>query len=192
METEDSRVINNYLAGLYKVPLREDPLFRLVWSEDVMEIRKGTFNEFYGHIFVREVIGVRRVRKYSYIKDRWIMEQWYPPSLVNTDELPESRMGSYEPLYVFQDKYFNPLPLQRWAVDIIVQSVMRPKSSQQAIKSRTDNEFYEKERREDRFFDTMINDSVLDLQLHFGEAGLVPSNFYIDAPNLRRKKNGRG
>jgi hypothetical protein len=79
------------------------PLYRLVWSSSELELRHGTFREFHDDIFIREVTETRWTRKYWYINDRWVLERWIPPELCETKDLPNSRNGSYEPIYVFED-----------------------------------------------------------------------------------------
>ena len=95
--------------------------YRLVWSTDQLEIRKGTFNEFYGSVFLRQVSGVKLVPKYPFVQDRWILEKYFGPEFTQNDELPEAqRIGSYEPIFVFQDRNGDPLPVTLWATEFIV------------------------------------------------------------------------
>lgn len=103
--------INKRLENLYGKTLDGKPRFRVVWSDDQFEFRKGEFNEFSGPIFIRTVVGVKQVPKYSYIKERWILEMFVEGSAVRISEL----MGvtsTYEPMYVFQSakyEYLEPL-----------------------------------------------------------------------------------
>ena len=116
------------------------PLYRLVWSADQYEWRKGTFNEFSGTLFLRSVTATKLVPKYPFCQDRWILEKWFPPELTACEELPNVRgENSYEPLFVFQDKNCNPLPLSLRVVEILVgfdRDRDRPKSSQTASDDR--------------------------------------------------------
>ena len=100
--------------------LADAPIYRLVWSDEQFELRKGTFNEFSGNLFLRQVIGVQRVPKYPYVKSRWILEKFFPPEVAYTDTLPESYSGSYEPLFVFQDREEKPLPITLLALEMLI------------------------------------------------------------------------
>src|SRR5262245_39183754 len=53
------------------------PIYRIVWSDTQLEMRRGKYSEFYGdHIFIREVEEVREVKKYwYYIKPCWVFEK---------------------------------------------------------------------------------------------------------------------
>ena len=42
------------------------------------------------------------------------------PEVAICEELPESNRGSYEPIFVFQDKDGNPLPPTLWSVEFII------------------------------------------------------------------------
>ena len=102
MENIEAQQINAWLATLERVPLRDDPMFRLVWSNDQRELRKCTQRLFLGKTFIKEVTHTERVLKYPWLKDRWVFEMWFSPEVVLHDELPETNQGSYEPLYVFE------------------------------------------------------------------------------------------
>jgi hypothetical protein len=101
-------------------------LFRLVWSEDTTEIRRGIFEEHTAAgIYLRTVHDTREVPKYNYLKDRWILEVWTPPNEAILEELPTAKLGSYEPLYVFEDSLGNPLEVTLKVVEFIVNYAKR-------------------------------------------------------------------
>lgn len=107
----------------YGRDLRGRPLFRVVWSDDQFEVRKGTFNDFTGSgILIRSETGVKRVPKYNYIKERWILERlWFG----RNDELPESeREGSYENIYTFEARDGSYLPLDPKALEPIMYTLL--------------------------------------------------------------------
>jgi len=108
--------------------LSSQPLFRVVWSNHQTEKRRGTFNEFYGDLFVRTTFGIHERSKYPWIKDRWVLERWFPPELVYHEDLPDSNVGSYEPIYVFQDADGNALPPVWRVVQLIIHAIMNPVS----------------------------------------------------------------
>ena len=96
------------------------PRYKVVWSDDETELRISTFNEFSGDIFLRTFTGAKRVPKYPYVSSRWILEKFLPPEVAYSNSLPESSQGSYEPLFVFQDKDGNALPVVLPVLEIIV------------------------------------------------------------------------
>lgn len=105
----DVKIFNRKLKEVYGKHLDGRQLFRLIWSESELEKRYGTYNVFYGNIYIRTETGVLEVRKYNYIKERYILERLvYMPSR----EIVGSENGHYECVYVFQDKdgnYLKPI-----------------------------------------------------------------------------------
>jgi hypothetical protein len=97
-------------------------------------MRRGKFSDFYGKIFLREVEEVREVPKYWNSPNRWVLERlcFLPPDaaihreVLATRDLDITRPtmnGSYEPIYFFQDKAGNPLPLTEWALDAVMHNL---------------------------------------------------------------------
>jgi len=95
------------------------PILRIVFSDDQLEKRVGTFTDWYGSILIRqEYKALRECKKYGYISGKWILERLTFLDLNNAivrEELVDARNGTYEPLYVFQDKDQNPLPVN-WRI----------------------------------------------------------------------------
>lgn len=153
--------------------LRHAPLYRLVWSEAEYEWRRGVFNEFDGATLIRSITGTKLVRKYNYIHDRWIFEKWLPPEVAFDEDLPKSREGSYEPLYVFQDNRGNALPVIRAALEFIIycdsrrqrptQSAPEDKAAEAASETKKYNELYDS-----------IDTTVISSQLHMKEGIVKP------------------
>ncbi len=178
-ETIESKLINDYLKLQAKVPLSDKPLFRLVYSDDQYEHRMITEGPNKGQ--------VQLLPKYPWIQMAWVFEQWYPPELVEHKDLPFTSEGSYEPLYVFQDKNGKTLPLNQKVIELLVFHIMRPASSEALIKSRLIEEQDEMDKLEDQYFDNNMDiSSDIMSNLHFGEGIIVPSNYDITSPNLRR------
>lgn len=118
--------INKELFQKYSLNPMGEPMFRIVWSDDAREYRKGKYCDFYNDIFIRETVETRLTKKYDYIHERWILEKWAPPELTSHSELPLSYKGSYEPVWVFEDKKGEYVaPIQR-AVDIIINMMNNP------------------------------------------------------------------
>ncbi len=190
METIDSKLINDWLRiNGPKSSLTAQSMFRLVWSEDAKELRKGIYRTYIGDIFIREEEKIEEVPKYNWLKNLWIVEQWYPPELVMSSELPLSNLGSYEPIYVFADKDNNSLPLNLAVVQFLVYHITgRKKSSSQLIKSTIMDEMTTKENKLDKYTEEALDVStVTQTQLRMGEAIIVPSNYEGDSPNLKKK-----
>lgn len=113
----DLESINEKLELYYGHELDMRPRYRVVWSTQQFEKRAGTFNEFYGTIFLREFIGIKEVPKYPYDPDRWVVEKlFYLPN----KEIIAEKPGSYEPIYVLKDGAGGYLPLNWKVVDMVV------------------------------------------------------------------------
>jgi hypothetical protein len=120
--TEEIRDINNWLRETYGLSLTGKAKFRVIWSEDIFENRKGRFNEFYGSIFLRELTGVQRVKKYNYINNRFIIEGWMDSDMSHNGEVPVAISGDYIAIYVFEGNDRNPLPVTKKALAFIIAS----------------------------------------------------------------------
>ncbi|MFI5420539.1 MAG: hypothetical protein ACHQ1H_06190 [Nitrososphaerales archaeon] len=157
---------NKFLKKQGKVPSGA-PLFKLVWSNSETELRSGTFEDYTtGGLFIRTFVGTRRVLKYNYIIDRWILEKWFPPELTISHELPDSKNGSYEPLYVFEDKKGNYLPPNLKALNFLIEQTRQPNRStpEQLI-----NALLEKEEKEVKEIEDSLDLSPIQNALHMGE-----------------------
>lgn len=141
--------INKKLVEKYGCDLYNNPKFRIVWTSSQTEKRKGTFNEFYGSIFVRQVTGIREVPKYPFAKERWVLEGISPNPY---SEEVDSKL-SYEPLWVFQDKDGNFLmPVWR-AIELIIYSLQNP---EKLTPGQMDAKDEEKFKEEVEFFDNYL------------------------------------
>jgi hypothetical protein len=108
--------LNKWLEGYGFI--RNEPMYRLVWSNDIMEYRYGQFRDFAGSIFLREVWETRLTRKYNYIHDKWILEGFSPDAF--SQEIPGSERGDYVPIYVFQDRKGGSLPVTRRVLEFLI------------------------------------------------------------------------
>jgi hypothetical protein len=108
------------------------PIYRIVWSADELEVRRGLMREFYGHIFIREYFTVGPRKKYWYFKNPcWLLEkltfiQGQAALKEVIDELVEAVNGTYEPVFPYVDKNFNPLPVSRLVTDIVLWRLHNP------------------------------------------------------------------
>ena len=120
-------VINKSLKDLYSTDIVTGlPIFRIVWSEDEMEKRYGTFDDFLPgtQIFLRTVTETREVPKYrQWIHNKHILERLVLVPEFQQHELPSSKV-SYEPLWVFEDRVGNYLPPRLDAAKFIIDGVL--------------------------------------------------------------------
>jgi hypothetical protein len=96
-------------------------IYRLVWSEDVFENRHGLFRDFTeSGLFIREVVETRKVKKYNYVRNRFILEKWAPGNLTANSETPDTMSGDYLPIYVFEDKSGKFLSPNRKVLEFLI------------------------------------------------------------------------
>jgi len=97
-------------------------MYRIVWSETQFENRRGKFKYFpdpQRRAFI-EVDEIRRMKKYPYIRDRFIFEKWAPGNIAWSEELPDSVNGDYIPVFTFEDGAGNMLPVAQRSAAFIV------------------------------------------------------------------------
>ena len=143
MDKREIDIINKRLVNVYGKSLDGRANYRLVWSDSQFETRVGDFSEYYGDIFVRNYKGAKEVPKYNYIKERWILEKL---EYISNPEILTSNNGTYEPIWVFQDKNGNYLdPIWR-AVEFILDALSKPaiKETETAEDIRRRSENYKK------------------------------------------------
>ena len=174
-DTITAEIITKFLAKGPKVPLSDEPMFRLVWSSDIKEKRIGTYRDYVAGVFVRERHCCESVLKYNYIQDRWILERWFPPEVCWNEELPDSIKGSYECIYSFEDANYEPLPLNLQVVEFIVNKCMTLKTSEMFKKSYSKAlEDGKKKATFDNDLNLLMDEGPLVSQFHDGSAILMP------------------
>lgn len=100
--------INHWLRERYGMFDTAYANWRIVWSNDQKEYRKGEFHEYAKNgDLVRIVSGTRYVPKYTHIKNRYVLERMIPVPETNKELVTKT---SYEPVWTFEDKKGNPLP----------------------------------------------------------------------------------
>lgn len=126
---ENLEIVNRRLLESFGRGVNELPLYRIVWSTSQMEKRYGTFiKETEAGIYLGQETCEREVPKYSYCPDQWILE-WVQPNINNRELLAKI---SYEPLWVFWDRYGRSLPYD-WDIILIL-----VKNHQKRVELRTD------------------------------------------------------
>jgi hypothetical protein len=150
--TREIRSLNNWLIESYGKTPTGKVRFRVVWSEDIFEMRKGAFNEFYGNIFLREIIGIQRVKKYNFINNRFILEGWVDADMSHNGEVPEAKGGDFTAIYVFENNKREPLPVTRKALAFMVASVQGRIKKDEVVSEQT---------KEDKEIESQV-DKMLD------------------------------
>lgn len=166
---ENIKLINKYLVDTYGQSLDGKPKFRVVWVNDLYEVRKGNFERFTeGGIYLGSFNGIQKAPKYTYIRDKFILE-------VYTKAFPNTFEGSivqssdtvkegdyYEPLRVFKTKDNKYLPPRQDVCKVIcdafLELINRPSARRlvERIAAHDDKEALEKETA--KFFDMLDKD----------------------------------
>lgn len=119
--TEAIETINRQLVDSYGIDtVTGKPMWRVVWSEDQLEKRRVNITDE-GLALLYPI--VREVKKYSYIKERYILERLVLIPDVNEKDLPTLRQ-SYEPMWVFEDAAHQYLPPKYLAARFVIDSVL--------------------------------------------------------------------
>jgi hypothetical protein len=115
--------INDRLRKIYGDNPYKQPMFRIVFSDRELEKRRGTFVDWYGALYIREYVGIREVPKYAYLKGAYVLERWLAP--MSCYEIDTS-MGTFEPVYVFQDAEGKPLPVIEDFAHKVIEKIFNP------------------------------------------------------------------
>lgn len=117
METIES--INSQLQDLYGIDtLLGIPIWKVAWSDTQLEKRKTNVTESGIQLLHPQVM---EVKKYPYIRERFILERLVIVPEVHEDEL--TTKVSYEPIFVFtskENKFLHPTMLAcKFVVDTV-------------------------------------------------------------------------
>jgi hypothetical protein len=168
---EPLKVINKRLDDYFGHDLEGNPYYRLVWSTSQLEIRKGYFRANDNLPYLLPYEQTREVPKYPFDRDRYVLEKkvYAPP----TNELPIATLRgySYEPIFIFKDKFGKYLePIWR-VIEIYVTGAI--KGPESVFTSRTEEQEREKLEAEDiKYFEESLEDNqpYLPTMLHNKEA----------------------
>lgn len=157
--------INKRLKIIYGMGQNSNnQLYRIVFSDNERENRIGFFNTFIGKIFLRQEKGNQSVKKYIYIKSKFLIEKWNSSEIAYTPELPESIKGSYEPLYIFEDSQGNYLPVNEKAALMVCYANFNPTGYWERKNQLEDEERKrEKEEYEDIYFSNQNKENLSDV-----------------------------
>jgi hypothetical protein len=175
---ENVKRINKFLKDNYGYSFDNKPKFRLVWSEDLLETRKGLF----GELAIYEEI--RKVPKYSFVRDRWVLEVYtlsfpgiFGRSIQHKQDIVMDSDG-YEPLRIFQTKkrvYLKPdLEICKIICDKFSELTTRPEARRLTEKQANYEDVQKMRAEADKFFELLnADDSTLINQFHDGEAVII-------------------
>ena len=177
--TESIATLNNQLIDLYGIDtITGIPMWRISWSEDQFEKRRMETTPAGVQLLYPQVF---EVPKYSYIKNKYVLERLVviPPN--NTDELPAAKL-SYEPIWVYQNNEGGYLPPVLHATKFIIDSVyaaIRQDGSMAKYKESADSLSEEgKEARIDSLRDELFgNETDAGDALAYHEGIVVPRNY---------------
>lgn len=98
--------INDWLIDHYGYFAEFLPKYRVVWSDkNYTEKRRGTFEDRTPEgLFIREFTGVREVRKYGHIDEKYVLERCFGVPEGNEELVTKT---SYEPIWTFMDRNGN-------------------------------------------------------------------------------------
>jgi hypothetical protein len=170
---ETLEVINKRLLDNYGRGINDLPNYRVVWSSSQKEVIYGTFEkETTSGIYLGTETCEREVDKYPMYLDMWVLEH-IQPNLNN----PELRAKfSYEPIYIFKDKYDNALPLDWEVIEKIVYFHIHrvPPPTNRDLQSREE----EKQKKEEaEFLDYLQHDKPFPNKMYDGAVVTVPPNY---------------
>jgi len=153
-----------------------DPLFRVVFSDEQTERRDGVYEDYSGGIYLRTVREIREVRKYPWIKRKWILERWASGELSYHPSLVTDKNGVYICVYVFQDVNGNYLPPLLKVCQILINQLLHPVKKIEAINRDIKTE--EKQEKEE------IDAIELELKIESDESATKDMRSYRDTASV--------
>ncbi len=176
METIET--LNQRLADYYGVDTSTNqPLFRIVWSEDQFEMRK-TDRLDSGIQLLYPV--VRQCRKYNYIKDTYILERLSVVPEFQREELADLKL-SYEPLFAYRHENGTPLPPIWTATKFVIDTVYAAMGKQSLRKYLEDNSPEAVDERINKLQQELFgNETEVGDALRYREGVVVPSKYEVN------------
>jgi hypothetical protein len=121
MLLEPLEVINRRLEDRFGRFEDGRPKWRVVWSEDQIESRYGTYDRYSEHgVYLGQETGWREVPKYR----QWMPNQYVLENLIPVPENSDiAAKASYEPIWGFADINGNPLPPKWEVIEIVLDQI---------------------------------------------------------------------
>ena len=173
---ESLETLNKRLADFYGKAENGLPNWRVVFSEDQFEQRFGTFDVTSDKgIYLRTETGVLQVPKYSYLKEKYVLEKFI--YLTTAEAITELCANySYEPVWVFAehgDPNGKALPPIWPAIQFVIRSTLGNKEPL-AFTDKDSPE--EKEKRIREILDYFDTSETADA-LFYKQGIVVPSSY---------------
>lgn len=172
---ESIEVLNERLINVYGRYLDERPLFRLIYSENVTEIRDITHTKE-GLPYLHPEPG--EVKKYSWLNNKYILEGLRETGVLRNGKV--EGIIDYEPMWVFEDKDGNPLPPDWLVIQALMESARCAQEGRSPnfknIEDENDPEVMAKrlEKIQEQLFP---NETEIGDALAYKEAIVVPRNY---------------
>ena len=169
---ENIKLINRWLKEKYGSILDGRAKWKLVFSEGQFEKRHATVERFTpAGIYLGTDTGVQVLKKYSYINERWILEELV---FIDNNELIRADKSSYEPRWVFENKDGNyQIPNQK-AVQFLVESILKKREELNHEKRNEEDDYQEYDRKKKiarkENYEILGGDAGISEQLFSGEA----------------------
>lgn len=170
IETLNQRLIDHF--GIDSSTGRA--MFRIVWANDQLEKRQVDYTDSGVALLFPEV---REVKKYSYLKDLYVLEQLVIVPDQNRKELPISIL-SYEPLWAYCDENKQPLPPIWDATKFVIDILLAVKGKKSMNKYVEDTSIENKNQRIKELQDELFgNETATTDALAYKEGVVVPSTY---------------
>lgn len=165
----DIHLINRRLRDIYGKDFLDQPIYRVVWSDDEIEKRFGTFRDYVPgtNVLVREVTEVREVKKYPYLEPQYVLEKLFfnqhnKEILDNKTFNPAS--CTYEPVWAFgREPNGRAKPVVWRAVELILMSINNPKK---LTPSQMNDAELEQAKKDEQVFMDLMNEHIKNDPLH--------------------------
>jgi len=185
--TETIETLNEHLVNHFGIDsISGIPIWRIVWSEDQIEKRLGTYDDITpGGLYLRTVTEVREVPKYrQWIQEKYVLERLVVIPEYNENDLPATRV-SYEPIWVFEDKKGNYLPPKFEAAKFVIDTIYSVQYSNHSLTKYVDpentleKEVEAKRKRVDGIIEELFGEqsSLQGTTYVTGESIIVPRNY---------------
>lgn len=153
--------VNKALKRLYGIdPGTGLQHYRLVRAGEQIEKRKGTYDLYYGQVYVRTESGILEVPKYNYLAPNKLVVE----KLVYHDNKELVGPYSYEPLWSFDEG----LPPNLDACNRVVQSFMNLKDETRRVDASPEAEKREFD-KEVELFEEKIKEGQTEYGIRYGE-----------------------
>lgn len=151
------------------------PIFRIVWADD--EVEKRMMDTLDNGIQLLSPV-VREVKKYSYIKNAFVLERLVIVPEFQQKELADVKL-SYEPVWVYMTDTGQPLP-PKWEPTKLIVDTLYAALGKKSLRKYTDPDSAEgaKEERVTKLHQELFgNETETGDALRYKEGIVVPSNY---------------